>query len=308
MLTRDKPAPLQVQASHWNITGTMSRVTSTGVLRAWLLTTTLVASAHGAVEPALAHGSVHSQIEQLSGEIARDPRNAELHLRRGRAYLAADHAAEAAADLRRALRLDPALHGAHYFLGVAELARGRAKAARRAAERFLRTLGQSDGGGRFRGLTLLARALAESEQHAAAADAYGQALAFAEHAQPEDYLVHAELLERAGRRAEALATVQAGLVRLGSIITLEQRALALEVAAGQLEAALSRLARLIEHTAQPAALWQQRGRLLAQLGRMDEAKQCYATGLAILARLSAHKRDAPALRELRAQLEADAAR
>lgn len=286
----------------------MTRVTSTRAFRVWLVATTFVASAHGAAELALAHGSVHSQIEQLSGEIARDPRNAELHLRRGRAYLASDHAAEAAADLRRALRLDPALHGAHYFLGEAELARGRAKAARQAAERFLETLGQSDVGGRYRGLTLLARALAEREQHAAAADAYGQALALAEQAQPEDYLAHAELLERAGRRAEALATVQAGLARLGSIVTLEQRALALEVAAGQHEAALSRLARLIEHTAQPAALWQQRGKLLAQLGRMDEAKQCYVAGLAVLARLPTNKRDTPALRELSAQLETDAAR
>ena len=270
---------------------------------------TFIASVHGAAQHALAHGSVHSQIEQLSGEIARDPRNAELHLRRARAYLASDHAAEAAADLRRALRLDPALHGAHYFLGEAELARGRAKAARRAAERFLETLGQSDVGGRFRGLTLLARALAEGQQHAAAADAYGQALALAlaEQARPEDYLAHAELLERAGRRAEALATVETGLARLGSIVTLEQRALALGVAAGQHAAARSRQARLIEHTAPPAVLWQQRGTLLAQLGRMDEAKQCYAVGLAVLARLPANKRDTPALRELSAQLEADAA-
>lgn len=277
-------------------------------VRASLFAAALLACALGASAPAHAHGPVHARIRQLSAEIARSPRNAELHLRRGRAYLEDDHAREAAADLRRALALDPALRGAHHFLGEAELARGRAKAAQHAAERFLAALTQDADGGRFRGLTLLARALDAQQQHAAAADAYGQALALAEQPRPEDYLAHADLLERAGLRAQALASVQAGLARLGSIVTLEHRALALEIADGHHDAALARLERLIAHSPQPAVLWRERGRLFERLGRRSEAKRCYAAGLAALAELPPSRRNTRALRQLTAQLEADRAR
>ena len=249
-----------------------------------------------------AHGPVHVQIAKISAEIARAPKDAGLHLRRGRAYLEADHPGQAAADFRRALVLSPELASAHYFLGQAELARGRAQAAVRAAERFLAALQAAGVGERFRGLVLLAQARAARRQYSAAADAYRDALALAEQARPEDYLQHAELLVRAGRRDDALATLETGLARLGSIITLEQRALELEIDGSHDAAALRRLERLIAQSAQPADLWLRKGELLDRLGHAAEANACYRAGLAALADLPESKQSVPALRQLAQRL------
>jgi tetratricopeptide (TPR) repeat protein len=261
---------------------------------------------------ASAHGPVHEQIRELSAAIDRAPRDAELYLRRGRAYLAAAHPDEAAQDLQRALALAPQLRAAHYFLGQAELAAGRAAAARESAERFLAALRDERDpdearGGRFRGLVLLAQALSASEQHAAAADAYGRALSLGG-ARPDDYLAHAQELERDRRPADALAALEAGLRRLGSVITLERRALALELGLGRKEAALSRLDRLIAASPQPAEWCYQRGELLESLGRKQAAEESYRAGLAALARLPPGRLKTPALRELRKRLQAAHAR
>lgn len=260
---------------------------------------------------AAAHGPVHEQIRELSAAIARAPNAAELRLRRGRAYLAAAHPQDAARDLRRALALDPRLRGAYYFLGEAELAAGRPAAARHAAERFLQSLqGGHDeaetelNGGRFRGLLLLGRAFSAASQHAEAAAAYGSALSLGLPARPEDYLAHAQAFESAGRPADALAALEAGLERLGSVITLEQRALALELALERKEAALDRLERLIAASPQPAELCYQRGELLESMGRTQAARESYRAGLAALDRLPPGRLRAPAFTELHARLQA----
>src|SRR5207245_10580731 len=60
--------------------------------------------------------------EQAAGAHPHDP---AIHLLLGRVGLAAGRGAEAVEELRRALRLDPLLVGAHRVLGYALVATGR---------------------------------------------------------------------------------------------------------------------------------------------------------------------------------------
>ena len=121
-------------------------------------------------------------------------------------------------------------------------------------------------------------------------------------ASQQQRLAHGHLEPRGAQ--PLLAALEAGLERLGSVITLEQRALALELALERKDAALDRLERLIAASPQPAQLCYQRGELLESLGRTQAARESYRAGLAALDRLPPGRLRAPAFSELYARLQA----
>src|SRR5207245_8912108 len=79
--------------------------------------------------------------EQAAGAHPHDP---AIHLLLGRIMLAAGRGAEAVEQLRRALRLDPLLVGAHRVLGYALAATGRFTEAVEQWDQWERLAGRSE--------------------------------------------------------------------------------------------------------------------------------------------------------------------
>ncbi|MBL9199871.1 MAG: hypothetical protein JNL39_05150, partial [Opitutaceae bacterium] len=112
------------------------------------------------------------------------------------------------------------------------------------------------------------------------------------------------MLERAALLppAAALRTLEEAIARLGSIVTLHQRALALEEATGRIDDAAARLARLAAESERPENWHRRRGDLLARAGRAAEARSAYAAGLDAIAALPAWLRASPDTVRLAAEL------
>ena len=148
-----------------------------------------------------------------------------------------------------------------------------------------------------------AEALRQLGRLDAAAAVMDAALARDEHATPEHYLARARLAEsRAGEGAPgAIAVLEQGLARWPRAWNLATRLVDLEAAAGQYDAALSRLDAVIAVVPNPERLLARRGNLLARAGRPWEAREAWTSALAGLEARGA--KDA-ASRELESQLRA----
>ncbi len=250
------------------------------------------------------HGSVSEKIHRLSAQIDKTPRNAHLYVRRGRAYLDEARYYRAIGDLRRALKIEPSLRSAHYFLAQAELAVNRRVKAEASAKRFLASLADDDRGGRIRAHRLLGHVLAARGKLDRAADHYYRAFSLSESPRPRDVIALARVYARAKRVDDALRAIDAGIAKLGPLVTLERQALELEQSHGRYQAALARLDRLIAASKHPAPWLYRKATLLRDRGDLEGARHAAALGLRALADLPAGRRRAPALVELQAKLQA----
>jgi hypothetical protein len=151
---------------------------------------------------------------------------------------------------------------------------------------------------------LLGDIRARGDRHADAARHYRRALELAEAPRPADVLACADAYARAGRLEDALAALALGEARLGSVVTLQRRALALEVQAGRHGAALARVERLRAASVQPAPWLLEKARILAAQGDGAGARQAARDGLDAIARLPEGRRRVPAMQELAASLRA----
>lgn len=245
-----------------------------------------------------AHDAVQAQIRTLSRSITKEPRNADLYLRRGEAYRVLRQWAGAAADYERSRQLEPNLAVVDYCQGRMLFEAGRAKDAVAPLDRFL---------GRVPGdppaLALRGRVKAVLGRHQeAAADATLAIDAYLEEgsAPPEVYIERARELVAAGdaRRPEALAGLESGLARLGRPITLELEALDLEIAMGRTDPALARVSRLSSAFPQAGAWLLRRGEVLERAGRIAEARAAYEAARSSIAALPAPRRNVRAIQAL----------
>ena len=254
--------------------------------------------------PAHGHGVVSEKIRQISAEIAKTPDNGPLYMKRGRLYLDEARYRRAMADFRKALRIAPDLHSAWYFLAQAQLGAKQPARAEISARRFMSNLVDSDRGGHIRAHLLLGQVLTARGKLDRAADHYYRAFVLSETPRPRDVIALATTLARANRTDDALRAIDAGIARLGSLVTLERHALRLETGAGRYDAAQARLDRLIADSEMPAGWMLEKARLLRDRGDEGTARQIAARGLHVLADLPATRRRTPAMRELQAELQA----
>ena len=255
----------------------------------WLLAAVLAG-------PLGAHGDDQRVLELLTAELARAP-DADLHLRRGELHRHLRDWERAEADYAAAARLAPELALVAYFRARARLEAGDPAGALPAIDRFLAAEPGSP-----EGWFLRAEIHAAAGRTAAAAADCARGIERAPEPRPEHYLRHARLLAGGGDRAAALAALDAGLGRLGPVVSLVEQALTLELERGAPDAALRRIDAALAAAPRREGWLYRRGEVLERAGRRAEAHTAYAEGLATLQGLPERLRDTVPMEKLELDL------
>lgn len=250
--------------------------------------------------PILAHVGVHERIEALTAQIEQSPGSAELYLKRGELHRLHEDWESALADFNRALEIDPDFDSVY-------IARGRMNFEARRLETALVDLSHflAREPNHLEGLVTRARVLVLCEEPLLAARDYDRAIEQMKQPTPEYFLERANALAMAGAPYldEAIVGLDEAIEVLGPLVTLEQRAIELEIRRHRYPEALSRLDQIERWT--PRERWfQQRGEILHEAGRIDEALQAFSRAMAHIESLPPHRRRSESVRELEEKLRA----
>ncbi len=249
--------------------------------------------------PAHGHGDVHEAIESLSQQIAAAPTQAELYLRRGELHRAHQDWAAAAADYDRAGALAPELAVVDLARGEMLAQAGRLPEAREVLDRFLQRKPDASAGFAARG-----RVLAKLEQWRDAAADFSRAAETSREPDPALFLEQSHALRQDGQLDAAVRALDAGIARLGPLVTFVQPAIELEVKTGRFEAALQRVDTMLA-TAPRAERWHfTRGDILERAGRQGEAAEAYRAARQALTRVPPERRAVAAGVEFERKLQA----
>lgn len=234
-----------------------------------------------------AHGDLHAQIQQLSARLRSEPNNAELWHKRGELQRADGDRLAALADYAHAEQLAPQLQVVHLSRGRTLLELNQLEAARHSLSLFLQ-----HEPGHSEALLLRARASQRLGQAEEADSDLEQAILHSADPGPDLYLERAALLRTDGQSDRALQVLHDGLARLGSLVTLEQAALAIELDARRFVAALARVDRMLQPLARKEALLAQKADIQERAGRVHAAQETRRGALAQLEGLPLEKRTA----------------
>ncbi|RMD97951.1 MAG: tetratricopeptide repeat protein [Deltaproteobacteria bacterium] len=244
----------------------------------------------GVVNRGWADATVAQQISDLTLRIEGTPLDARLYVRRGDLFRRLGEDARALADFEKARQLDPDLAEIDWALARFHVSRGHYEAARRAIDRFVAAEPASIGGRLLR-----ARIAKAQGEFLRAADDVGWVIASYTPPRtpaPELYIERARLLDMAGGRSatEALEVLDAGIERLGPIVTLLSCAVDLSVAQGDLPRAIRYLDRAVATASRKAPWWIRQGEILERMGRSDAANERFRAARDELERLPPHRR------------------
>lgn len=248
---------------------------------------------------AFAHGDLHEQIATVTAQIAHEPRNAELHLKRAELHRAHESWPDAAKDYDRAAALAPELFAVELGRGKMLLASGKPADAVKALDRFIAK--KPDFADAF---IARARAKAKLAEHAAAAADYAHAIELTVRPEPEFYIERADALAAAGLGPDAVRTLDDGIAKFGPIVTLMLPAIELEVSAKNFDAALVRVDRLTATAPRKETWLARRAEILTAAGRPTEARATCEAALTAIATLPEPRRLTKATFDLRARIEA----
>lgn len=250
---------------------------------------------------ALAHGSLHTQIQDLSATMRRDGKSAPLLIKRGRLQMEHGNHKAATQDFLTALKLNPEERSAYYYLAEQAFNQNKLPDARRYAEKFLAVL-KGEPGAIVRGQSLYGQILVEQGQHRAAVMAFRIAVDQAAEPSPELFLHLADAQSKAGATAEALASLDEGMQRLGLLPVLQNKAVGLNVASQAWDEGLKRLDALITQGQGLPELYLRKAKILQAAERQAMAQEAVQQGLASIEQVPAARRETPAMKQLRAEL------
>jgi len=248
-----------------------------------------------------AHGPDHAFIIVLTEELGRRPGDAGLLAQRGERYRSHGDLPAARADLEAALAARPSLQPARLRLALVA----------RDQDHLDEALALLDTALAAESTNLLARAtraevrLRAGRATEAIAD-FDRVLAESTQPRPELYLARARAILTADTNAlpQALAGINDGLQRLGSVPSLQLLALDLEERSGQIDPALQRLDSLMAGMERKERWLLRRGDILRNAQRPAEAKESYRRALQSLDALPERLRRTIASEELRRELGA----
>jgi predicted Zn-dependent protease len=249
-----------------------------------------------------AHGDLHEQIAAVTQRIEKDPTNAAFYLKRGQLHRMHRDWDAAMADLDRAAMLDP-------DLSVVDLARGRTLLeanwpifAKLTLDRFLaKQPTHADG------LVTRARVLIKLNQPVAAAADFTRAIANRFEPEPYLFVERAQALASAGddRIDEALRGLEEGVKQLGPLVTLQLSAIELELKRKRYDSALARLETITAQSPRKETWLTRRAEILAQAGRITEAREAQKAALAAIESLPPSRRQDQTTLELEARLRTE---
>jgi len=267
-------------------------------MRPLLLLAVLVAAG-----PALAHQDVDVLEDAVAGEVAGRPGDPEALMRQALVHQVARRWDDALATLDRAAELGADSDAVGAARGRLFLDAGWPRMAKRELDRVL-----AHHPDRWALVYDRGRAWMLLGDAGAAAEDFGRAVATLPEPRPEQVFAHRDALLWLDRREDAVRALDAGIARLGPVVSLELAAVDLEVGLGRYDAAVARVDRLLATNPKNEAWLARRGEILAQAGRGEEAHAAFARALALIeARPGARRgaRTEALARQLRAALAAD---
>lgn len=239
-----------------------------------------------------AHGDIHERIEAVSKQIAAAPQDARLYAQRAELHRQHEDWPAALADCATAQTLDPAVDVA--------LLRGRT---------LLESSHPADALPLLNGFVerhpdhtqarvCRARALTQLGRHPAAIADYREALRRTAAPEPDLVLECADALAAQGAEKAALQVLAAGIKSLGAIPSLVLRAMDLEIATNDFDAALQRVEAMRQLAPRPEPWMAKKASVLAQAGRLRESRAAWQALLEHLAALPNPERGSHAMSTL----------
>ena len=249
----------------------------------------------------LAHGDLHEQILAVTEQIAKDPKNSELYLKRGELHRMHQEWDLAQADYDHAVDLNPSLAVIDFTRGRMFLEANWPNSAKVCLDRFL--LKHTN---HVEGFIARARTLVKLEKPLDAARDFTTAIRYAPTGRPELYIERAQALTGAGDKhyIEALRGLDEGIERLGPLVTIQLHAIDLELKRKQFDAALARLEKISAQSPRKETWLARRGEILLQAGRREEARAAYEQALKALDTLPPGRRNVPSMNELERRIRA----
>jgi tetratricopeptide (TPR) repeat protein len=270
------------------------------VVRAGPRTALLASVVLGGGGSASAHPEIDWQIRELTARIAENPQDTELLLRRGELHRVHGDPVAAEADFRLARAVDPTLDVVDFHLGLLRLDAGRLAEA---DALFTRSLEKRPS--YAPALAQRARAREAAGRHLDAAADWERAIAADPRPAPDQYLGLADALAAAGpeQLGRAVQHLDRGLVALGQPVSLQLRAVELELLRGRTDAALARIESIATRSPRKEPWLVRRAEILEQAGRREDARKSYAEALAAIEALPAARRTTAAVGRLRNEAE-----
>ena len=248
---------------------------------------------------AWAHGDLHLQILEVTKEIEKQPKNADLYMRRAEMHRAHYDWDLAQADYDYAFALDSKIP-------VIDLARARMfleanwpLSCKTAVDRFLVKNPEN-----WEGRMIRARALAKLNHGLEAAEDFTKAIAKSPDGRPELFLERAQALASAGKDHvdDAIKGLDEGIQNMGPLVTLQLYAMDLESENGRYDAALKRVDSVMAKAPRKETWLERRGNILRQAGKPEEAKKAYQSALDAMKTLPPGRRNVPAMVDLEKRL------
>jgi manganese oxidase len=253
----------------------------------------------GSLPAAQAEDDIAEAMESVNREIAANPKDGRLLVKRSRLYGLARKYDQALADLDQANRLTP-LPEIDRERALVYLSAGWYETGVEHASRHLEKFPQD-----AEAYMTRARMRVKLGQRAEAGADFAASFQHTQNLPLELYLERASALttEDGAYLNEALATLEQGIKRLGPIVTLETAALEVELQQKNYTAALKRVDGIVERMSRKDFWLTRRGDILVQAGRMKEAREAYQKALDAIAKLPPAQRTRPATREMEEQIK-----
>jgi tetratricopeptide (TPR) repeat protein len=241
-----------------------------------------------------AHGDVHARIAALGEEIAHQPANATLYVRRGSLHALDESWSEALADFESARRADPGLSHVDFLVAKACVELEQNERAIGLLDSFLgRDPEHADG------YLVRARAKVALRRTNAAVIDYTRAIALFERPAPNHYLERARVLVDAGRTDNALEGLRQGVADLGPLASLVELAVHEEQERGRYDEAL-RWADQLSPTVRRSPRWHaMAGDLARDAGQTARAESEYREAVAAIEALPPARQTTSAMITLR---------
>ena len=245
-------------------------------------------------------GRAADKLTELSAEIAKQPANAALLLRRAELHDQRGDFESALADLDLAAALPQGTQPANVAAAELLYRQQQFAAALERLDTALRIDASDPRALRAKGRTLVA--LRRLEQAAAV---QRRLLAALPSPEPDDYLELAQSLAAGGRpgKLAGLRVLDTGIGRLGSVVSLQGPAIELELGLRRWDAAIRRVDSLAAASPRKDIWLKRRGEILLQAGRRGPARQAFLAALQALDSLGPDMRQAPGIQQLAAELK-----
>jgi tetratricopeptide (TPR) repeat protein len=233
-----------------------------------------------------AHGTHSSLMSIIDARLAEAPENGKLWYQRALLEFEHEDWAASATDFEKAERFAPGEYPVLWWQGQILDKLGKTEEAKKSLDEFLAIKPDH-----WSALASRARVETQLGLHEQALADFRSSLANNPKAEPDLFNEVAQALANREMTDEALATVEAGITRLGPIPALQSQALDIEVDACRWDAALARLDVIRKSALRPEPWMMKRAGILAAAGRVAESRAAWQALVRHLTALPPGERD-----------------